>query len=134
MTKLTALALFAVVSTAFPVAAQDGPELPEAYREAIPFQPEVLGSYTFAISSENDEAQQFFTQGMQLMYSFAKTDAVRSFREAWKRDPDCAICYWGEAWALGLVSERADAPAGGAARLRGAAESAATVRGACQRT
>ncbi len=101
MTKLTACALFAVVSTALPSAAQDAPELPEAYREAIPFHPEVLGPYTFPISSENEEAQRFFTQGMQLMYSFAKTDAVRSFREAWKRDPDCAICYWGEAWAWG---------------------------------
>ena len=32
-----------------------------------------------------------------MMYAFARLDAVRSFREAWKRDPDCAICYWGEA-------------------------------------
>ncbi len=70
MTKLTALALFAVVSTAIPVAAQDGPELPEAYREAIPFHSEVLGPYTFAITSANEEAQRFFNQGMQLMYSF----------------------------------------------------------------
>ena len=31
----------------------------------------------------------------------ARLDAVRSFREAWKRDPDCAICYWGEGWAWG---------------------------------
>ena len=36
-----------------------------------------------------------------MMYSFAKPEAVRSFREAWKRDPECAICYWGEAWAWG---------------------------------
>ena len=36
-----------------------------------------------------------------MMYAFAKPEAVRSFREAWKRDPDCAICYWGEAWAWG---------------------------------
>ena len=36
-----------------------------------------------------------------MMYSFAKPEAVRSFREAWKRDPNCAICYWGEAWAWG---------------------------------
>jgi tetratricopeptide (TPR) repeat protein len=28
-------------------------------------------------------------------------EAVRSFRESWKRDPNCAICYWGEAWAWG---------------------------------
>ena len=36
-----------------------------------------------------------------MMYSFAKPEAVRSFREAWKRDAECAICYWGEAWAWG---------------------------------
>ena len=36
-----------------------------------------------------------------MMYAFAKPEAVRSFREAWKRDPGCAICHWGEAWAWG---------------------------------
>ncbi len=36
-----------------------------------------------------------------MMYSFAKLDAVRSFRAAWQRDANCAICYWGEAWAWG---------------------------------
>ncbi len=97
----TRLAVLAALVTAAPVAAQDDPELPEQYRDPIPFHPESLGPYTFAISSENAEAQKFFTQGMQLMYSFAKVDAVRSFREAWKQDPNCAICYWGEAWAWG---------------------------------
>ena len=53
------------------------------------------------ISSTNFEAQAFFDQGFQMMYTFAKLDAVRSFREAWKRDPSCAICYWGEGWAWG---------------------------------
>jgi tetratricopeptide (TPR) repeat protein len=42
-----------------------------------------------------------------LMYAFAKAEAGRSFREAQKRDPQCAICHWGEAWAWGpYVSER----------------------------
>jgi tetratricopeptide (TPR) repeat protein len=53
------------------------------------------------MSSSNKEAQAFFDQGFQMMYAFAKPEAVRSFREAWKRDADCAICYWGEAWAWG---------------------------------
>ena len=53
------------------------------------------------MSSTHREAQAFFDQGFQMMYSFAKPEAVRSFREAWKRDPECAICYWGEAWAWG---------------------------------
>jgi len=87
--------------TALPVSAQEAPELPEPYREPIPFYPEVLGSYTFEISSDNEEAQRFFDQGIQLMFAYAKVDAVRSFRESWKRDPNCAICYWGEAWAWG---------------------------------
>jgi tetratricopeptide (TPR) repeat protein len=40
------------------------------------------------------------------MYGFAKGEAGRSFREAQKRDPQCAICYWAEAWAWGpYVSE-----------------------------
>ena len=60
-----------------------------------------LGPFHRKISSTNYEAQAFFDQGFQMMYSFAKLDAVRSFREAWKRDPSCAICYWGEAWAWG---------------------------------
>jgi tetratricopeptide (TPR) repeat protein len=60
-----------------------------------------LGTFTRPISSSNKEAQAFFNQGFQMMYSFAKPEAVRSFREAWKRDANCAICYWGEAWAWG---------------------------------
>jgi tetratricopeptide (TPR) repeat protein len=60
-----------------------------------------LGPFKRPISSRNPEAQAFFNQGFQLTYAFAKPEAVRSFREAEKRDPDCAICYWGEAWALG---------------------------------
>jgi tetratricopeptide (TPR) repeat protein len=90
-----------LLSAVAPLSAQEDPEIPEQYRDPIPLQPEVLGPYTFKISSESEEAQQFFDQGIQLMYSFAKIDAVRSFRESWKRDPDCAICYWGEAWAWG---------------------------------
>jgi len=60
-----------------------------------------LGSFARTMSSSNTEAQAFFNQGFQMMWAFAKGEAVRSFREAWKRDPQCAICYWGEAWAWG---------------------------------
>ena len=99
--RAVAATLVAGALAVTPMAAQEGPELPEPYREAIPYQPAVLGPYSFPISSDNEKAQQFFDQGMQLMYAFAKVDAVRSFRAAWAEDPDCAICYWGEAWAWG---------------------------------
>jgi tetratricopeptide (TPR) repeat protein len=73
----------------------------ERYTEPIQIYTVGLGTFTRPMSSRNAEAQAFFDQGFQMMYSFAKPEAVRSFREAWKRDPDCAICYWGEAWAWG---------------------------------
>ena len=77
------------------------PELPKYVAEAIPIYTVGLGPFSKTITTANPEAQALFTQGMQMMYSFAKLDAVRSFRAAWQRDPNCAICYWGEAWAWG---------------------------------
>ena len=80
----------------------DAPELPESFDEPIPlYPPAVLGDLTHKISSSNAETQAYFDQGFRLMYAFTKEHAARSFREAWTRDPDCAICYWGEAWAWG---------------------------------
>jgi tetratricopeptide (TPR) repeat protein len=69
--------------------------------EPMPHVPAALGDFSRPISSDVPEAQAFFDQGMQLMYAFGKAEAIRSFREAWMRDPDCAICYWGEAWSWG---------------------------------
>jgi tetratricopeptide (TPR) repeat protein len=77
------------------------PSVFERYSAPIEIFKTGLGTFTRPMSSSNKEAQAFFDQGFQMMYSFAKPEAVRSFREAWKRDPNCAICYWGEAWAWG---------------------------------
>ena len=102
LSQRTCCAALVTLLLSAPIAiAQDPPELPEQYRDPIDLMAEVLGTYAFEISSDSAEAQDFFNQGMQLMFAFAKADAVRSFREAWKRDPNCAICYWGEAWAWG---------------------------------
>ena len=78
------------------VTAQEA-ELPEIFSEAIPLYTKALGPFERPISSSNAEAQAYFNQGYQMMYAFAKIEAVRSFREAWKADTTCAICYWGEA-------------------------------------
>ncbi len=75
--------------------------LPPDFDQPIALYKAGLGTFTRVISSTNREAQAYFSQGFQLMYGFAKTEAGRSFREAQKRDPNCAICYWGEAWAWG---------------------------------
>lgn len=73
--------------------------LPHDFDEPIRLYTSALGSFTRPISSANAAAQAYFNQGFQLMYAFARVEAGRSFREAQRRDPECAICYWGEAWA-----------------------------------
>jgi tetratricopeptide (TPR) repeat protein len=73
--------------------------LPHDFDEPIRLYTVGLGTFTRPISSPNSEAQAYFNQGFQLMYGFARSEAGRSFREAQKRDPQCAICFWAEAWA-----------------------------------
>ena len=46
-------------------------------------------------------AQAWFDQGMRLSFAFNHAEAQRAFREAQKLDPECALCYWGEALVLG---------------------------------
>jgi tetratricopeptide (TPR) repeat protein len=97
--RTSALQVLCAVIAAVPAAAQ--PSYPASFTEPIPLHTTGLGSFTRPISSASREAQAYFDQGFQMMYAFAKEDAARSFREAQKRDPSCAICFWGEAWAWG---------------------------------
>jgi hypothetical protein len=60
-----------------------------------------LGPYRAPPVSKNAEAQRYFEQGMVVGWGFNFAEAVRSFRAAVARDPDCAACRWGIAWALG---------------------------------
>jgi len=60
-----------------------------------------LGNYSRMISTDSELAQAYFDQGLRLAYSFARAEAAESFRSARQHDPDCAMCYWGEAWVLG---------------------------------
>lgn len=100
-----AVLAIACVSLVVSTAAQTRPprSLYDRYTEPIAIYATGLGTFTKPMSTSNREAQTFFDQGFQMMYAFAKPEAVRSFREAWKRDADCAICYWGEAWAWGCT-------------------------------
>jgi len=59
-----------------------------------------LGSYTHPISC-NAEAQRFFDQGLRLVYGFNHDEARFSFEEAGRRDPECAMAWWGVAYTLG---------------------------------
>jgi tetratricopeptide (TPR) repeat protein len=60
-----------------------------------------LGTFRRPISSPNKTARRYFDQGMRLLYGFNHDEAERSFREAARLDPACAICWWGVAIVLG---------------------------------
>jgi tetratricopeptide (TPR) repeat protein len=62
---------------------------------------EGLGGVDFGLSSANAEARGYFNQGLMLLYGFNHEEAIRAFRAAARRDPDCAACHWGEAFAYG---------------------------------
>src|SRR5205085_11852576 len=60
-----------------------------------------LGSVAYKITTANERAQAYFDQGLRLAYAFNHAEAQRAFRMAQKLDPNCAMCFWGEALVLG---------------------------------
>jgi tetratricopeptide (TPR) repeat protein len=59
-----------------------------------------LGDYHFPVTTRSPESQRFFDQGLRLTYAFNHSEALRSFKEAARLDPQNAMAYWG--WALVL--------------------------------
>lgn len=75
-----------------------------------------LGRYHHAISSRVPLVQAYFDQGLRLAYGFNHDEAIRAFREAARRDPKCAICWWGVAYSFGPnINLPMDSAAGAAA-------------------
>jgi hypothetical protein len=72
-----------------------------AFAETEPPLWDGLGSITYKITAANDRAQDYFNQGLRLTYAFNHGEAQRAFRMAQKLDPDCSMCFWGEALVLG---------------------------------
>ena len=60
-----------------------------------------LGGINFYISTKSSEAQKYFNQGLMLSFGFNHAEAGRSFFEAARQDPTCAMCWWGFAYVLG---------------------------------
>src|SRR5215472_9764594 len=72
-----------------------------AFADTDPPLWEGLGGVTYRITTANELAQSYFNQGLRLTYAFNHSEAQRAFRKAQKLDPDCAMCFWGEALVLG---------------------------------
>jgi tetratricopeptide (TPR) repeat protein len=98
----------AAASAAKPAASGDQPMIPG------------LGTRSFRITTQSKEAQQYFDQGLRLAWNFNHAEAQHAFQKAQRLDPDCAMCYWGEAYVLGPninvpMDPAASAPAAAAA-------------------
>lgn len=72
-----------------------------ANADANPVLADNLGTLHYPISTSVALAQRFFDQGLRLAYAFNHAEALRAFRKARTLDPNCAMCYWGEALVLG---------------------------------
>ncbi len=60
-----------------------------------------LGDLHYTITTAQPQVQKYFDQGLRLVYGFNHVEALRSFREASRLDPTCAMTYWGQALSLG---------------------------------
>jgi tetratricopeptide (TPR) repeat protein len=69
-----------------------------------------LGNHKFPVTTGSARAQLFINQGLMLTYGFNHAEASRSFREAARLDPKCAMAYWGMALVLGPNINLAMAP------------------------
>ncbi len=76
------------------------PQNAQAHDETVILQ-DNLGNHHYLISTTVSRAQQYFDQGLILSFGFNHAEAGRSFLEAARLDPNCAMCYWGAALVLG---------------------------------
>jgi hypothetical protein len=116
-TRLTTIAVVAIAGT--------------FGQSALAAPPQDLGKVHFETSCKPD-AQQHFDQAMLYQHSFWYRASQRSFEDALKADPECAIAYWGIATSL-LYNPHVAPPVknlaeGAAALEKGKALSAKTQR------
>lgn len=62
---------------------------------------EGLGDHRFPVTTRDPLARLYFDQGLALTYGFNHAAALDSFEYAALLDPECALCFWGQAYALG---------------------------------
>jgi tetratricopeptide (TPR) repeat protein len=82
-----------------------------AAEPGAPLYGAALGSWGWPITTSSPDAQRYFDDGVRLMFGYARADARRSFAEARRLDPSCAMCWWGEAWSMGRYLNGAMSPA-----------------------
>jgi tetratricopeptide (TPR) repeat protein len=125
--------MFRLAQTEVPRAEMSAASPAPAFADTEPPLWTDIGAITWKIATANERAQAYFDQGLRLSYAFNHDEARRAFRTAQKLDPDCAMCFWGEALVLGPninlpMPEDAVAPAYAAAQKAKALAGKATPR------
>lgn len=100
--------LLIAAALCFPVAAASAqhfhgadPAPQPLHPDSVPLWPGLRDHVHHEIATDSARAQQYFDQGLALIYGFNHVEAVLSFQRAYRIDPRCAMCYWGKAVALG---------------------------------
>lgn len=108
-----------------------------AYASTDPASPPPLmpgiGSTTMQITTSNPQAQAYFNQGLRMLHGFNHAEATRAFKEAQRLDPACAMCFWGEAFALGPNINAPMDPADNDAAFKAARTAFAKMDGASEK-
>jgi len=97
-----------------------GDSFNEGPRQAAYLMPD-WDKIQFPVSTEAEQAQRFFAQGIGQLHGFWYLESERSFRQAAAIDPECAMTYWGMGMANVENEERAAAFAHEAYKRRAAA-------------
>ncbi|TFG39830.1 MAG: tetratricopeptide repeat protein [Candidatus Aminicenantes bacterium] len=59
------------------------------------------GPHRRPVAASSADAQAYFDQGLAFLFAFNHDEAIRSFRRAVEIDPNCAMAWWGIAYANG---------------------------------
>lgn len=112
----------AVTTEAVPerVSGRPTPATPEGRRSD-------LGDHGRRVATTSPEAQRWFDQGLVLLFGFDHAEAIEAFEAATQEDPECAMAWWGIAYANGphinrpvMTPERTDAALAALSRARAA--------------
>ena len=95
-----AAALLACAAPSLGTESTVAPAPPRSLSDTVPLYTN-LGSHHKRISTRVPATQQYFDQGLRLVYGFNHAEAIRSFTRAAELDSTCAMCYWGIALAYG---------------------------------
>ncbi|MGB3269648.1 MAG: hypothetical protein WBA65_06785 [Rhodanobacter sp.] len=91
------LAVVLAACNATPKAASDATPA----TDAAPPLFDTFGDLRRDVATRVPAAQRHFDQGLRMAYGFNHEAAGRSFAEAARLDPQCAMCVWGQALVLG---------------------------------